>query len=135
MRKYQGQGLIETLIALLIIAGGAFALIRFQSNLAYHNSYVQQKNTALLLARSKIESLKTFSSLTGANSYATISSGSSTSTINNTTYTMTWTVTDQTTYKNVNITVTWPDRYGTTQSEQLSTRIAKIDPAYPANMM
>lgn len=136
LKTQQGMGLIETLVTLLIIAGSVIALIRFQNNLAYQNSLIQQQNTALNLASTKIASLQTFTTLTGgSNSYQSIASGSSSSTINDATYTVTWTVTDNTTYKTVNVTVSWQDHYGVSQSKQLTTNIAKVDPASSASIM
>src|SRR3990167_9776972 len=87
-----GQGLVEALLAFLLIAGAAIALIRFQSDLAYGDNLNQQQNRGIILATKQIETLKHFSTLTGANSYDSIGSGSSAVTSDNTTYTVSWNV-------------------------------------------
>jgi type IV pilus assembly protein PilV len=133
----QGQGLIEVMMTVLIIAGCVLALARFQSYLAYSNSLANQQYTATQLAYSKIESLRDYSALSGTNSYANIASGTSTTTGTTATYTLTWTVTSFTnpTYKTIDITVSWNDRYGTSRSVRLVSRISSIDPGYSSTIM
>ena len=137
VKKYAGQGLIEIVITVLIIAGTVLALIRFQIALTYSNSVSQQQNIALILANKQIETLRDFSVLTGANSYANVASGSSTTTITHAVYTITWTVTASTnpTYKNIHVSVTWIDRNGVSQSISLVSHVAGIDPATSSIIM
>lgn len=136
----RGQTLIEVMIAMLFIAIAAVALIRFQNYLAYDNSLAQQMNEAKILAVKEIETLRNFQVLnntSGYTSYQGIASGSSTSTGSTATYTVTWTVTSHTnpTYKNVDVSVSWTDRYNNNQSVQLSTDIAGIDPQNSSSIM
>lgn len=139
--KQQGQGLIETVIALLIISGGVIALIQFENNLSYGNALSQQQAEATILATSQIEALRNFGVLTttaGYNSYQAIATGSSTSNGKNTTYTLNWTVTTSSTtptYKTVDLTVSWNDLRGTAQSIELTTSILGLDPALQANVI
>ena len=139
-RRSEGQTLIETLICVLFIAVSAVALIHFQGYLSYDNSLVQQKAEAVITASSKMSSLCDFqvlSNTTGYTSYQSIASGTSSVTGNYASYTMTWTVTSYTnpTYKNISVTVTWTDRYGVSQSIQLVSNIAGIDPQYSSAIM
>lgn len=136
-KNMNGQGLIEVMMTLLVIAGCVIALLRFQNYLAYSSNLANQQATASQLANSRMETLRDYSALTGSNSYANIASGNSTSTISNASYTTTWTVTSfaNPTYKNIDITVTWTDQYGGAQSKLLSGRVSSIDPSYSATVM
>lgn len=139
-RRIDGQTLIEVLISLLFVTMGALALVRFQNDLAYDMNLAQQKAEAMLLAVSKIETLRDFQVLNntaGYTSYQSIASGASTSTGNTAAYTITWTVTSfaNPTYKNVSVVVSWTDRYGSAQSVQHVTNIVGIDPQYSSVIM
>lgn len=138
--KQQGQTLIEALVTILVIALGVIALIRFQSYLAYDNSLAQQKAEATFLALQKIEVLRDFQVLTntaGYTSYQSIASGTGTSTGVNTTYNLSWTVTTNNNpdYKKIDVTVSWTDRYNNSQSVELVTDVAGIDPANSSAVM
>lgn len=141
MKKYmKGQTLIEALVTILFISITVIALIRFQNYLAYDNSLSQQKADAIMLAQSTVETLRDFHVLnntSGYTSYASITSGSSTSTGTSAVYTITWTITSSTnpTHKTVDVTVTWTDRRGTAQSVRLNSTIAGIEPANSAAVM
>lgn len=135
-----GQTLIETLVTLLFIAISVIALIRFQNYLAYDTSLAQQKAEATILALKEIETLRDFQVLnntSGYTSYQSIASGSSSTTGANATYTITWTVSSYTnpTYKNIDVTVTWTDRYNNSQSVELVTNVAGIDPSTSSTIM
>lgn len=139
MQKLLGQTLIETMVTLLFISVSVIALIRFQNYLSYDNSLSQQKSEATLLGQQKIEQLRDFQYLndtSGYTSYQSIATGSQTTTGVNATYTLAWTVTSFTnpTYKNVDLTVSWTDRYNTAQSIRLTTRIAGIEPSLSATI-
>lgn len=140
MNKIRGQTLVEVLVTVLFIAAGVIALIRFQNYLSYDSSLSQQKADAAMLATKQLETLKDFQVLnttSGYTAYQGIASGSSSTTIGNTTYTLTWTSTSYTnpTYKNIRITVAWTDRYSASQSIQLVTNIAGIEPTNSASVM
>lgn len=133
----KGQGLIETVITVLIIASVIIALIRFQTNLTYGNSVSQQQNTAMILALNKTEILRDFTVLSGTNSYQSIATGSSTYNGASATYTIAWTITSFTnpTYKTIDVKVTWTDRDGVGQSTRFITKVAGIDPSYSSSIM
>jgi Tfp pilus assembly protein PilV len=137
MIKFKGQGLIEVLATFLIIAGSVSALIYFQNNLAYSNNLTQQKNTAMTLAYSQIETMRDFVNLTGTGSYQNIASSTSTSAGISTTYTITSTITTNTdpNYKTIDVTVSWTDRRNTAQSIRLISRVAGINPVYSGVIM
>lgn len=137
LKRFQGQGLIEVVMVFLIISGSVVALLRFQNNLAYTNNLTQQENTALLLATQQIETLRDFTTLTGANSYQTITTGTKVTAGINTTYTTAWTITEASnpSYKTLDVKVSWPDRNGTSQNIRLVTQVAALDPMYSSAIM
>lgn len=129
-----GQGLIEVLLTLLILAGTTIALIRFQANLSYSNGVAQEIADATQLGVKQIETLRDFTVLTGSPSYQTIASGTSTVTGSETTYTLTWTVTTFTNpnYKSLDVTISWTDRRGVARTVRLISQVAGINPANSA---
>lgn len=140
MLKQTGQTLVEVLVTVLIIAFGVIALVRFQNYLSYENSLTQQRADATTIAQSRIETLRDYQVLndtTGYTSYESIASGTASVTGTSTTYTVTWTVTTNTDpdYKDVSVVVSWTDRYGSSQSVTLTSRIAGLDPANSAAIM
>jgi Tfp pilus assembly protein PilV len=137
LSQQSGVGLIETVVTLLIIAGSAIALLRFQNYLAYSSNVTQQQSDATQIAINKIEILRDFSTLSGSGSYQNIASGTSTVTGANTTYTLTWTVTTNTSpnYKVIDVVVSWTDRYGVARSLEETSQVAGIDPSYSIVIM
>lgn len=134
LNQNKGAGLVEILITLLIIAMGVLALARFQQGLVYNDDISQQESDAVIIATSKIESLRDYKTITD---YNTIASGSETSVKNNTTYTINWTITTfaSPSYKTINVSVSWPDRYGTMQTIAQETKLAGLDPVLSAGVM
>lgn len=138
--RIKGQGLVETMVALFFIAFSFIALIRFQGYLNYTDGLTQQRADAVALAVKEIETLREFqviNNTAGYTSYQSITTGSSSYTGINTTYSIAWTVTAHTnpTYKNVSVTVSWTDRYNTAQSVTLISNIAGVDPGFSAAVM
>lgn len=140
--KYQQRGasIIEVLIAAFILAGALFALVSFQLNLMRDRSLLAQKEYAIALAQDKMQSFRNYTALNttpGQFAYADIISAASNTTVNGTTYNMTWTVTNSPnppTRKNVVITVTWTDETGVAQTVgnggvRIESIIVRIDPA------
>lgn len=139
-RTNDGQTLIEVMVTVLFMAIAVIALIRFQNYLAYDSMLTRQKNDATLLANQRLELLRDFQVLnntSGYTSYQSIITGTTTATIGNTTYTLNWTVTPFTnpTYKNVNVVVSWTDRNNLSQSVQMSSDIAGVDPTTSGSVM
>jgi len=145
MKKYlhktqTGFGLIETLMIILLVSIGVVALMNFQHVLAYSTNNAQQQFDATLLATNEMETLRDFQVLTtttGYTAYADIVSGTGSSTIGNTTYSLTWTVTTTASpsYKTISVTVSWTDRENNLRSVVLVTQVAGIDPALQASIM
>jgi len=129
----RGLSLIELVVTLLILTMGVAALIKFQANYFYYYDVAKQKAEALVIAKNKLEVLRTFqviATTTGFVAYNDIVSGTANTTGTNATYTNTWTVTTFTTpnYKTVAMVVTWADRRGVNQSVALDSIISQTDP-------
>jgi Tfp pilus assembly protein PilV len=134
MRRYHGQGLIETMITFIIIISSVVALLRFQNYLAFSNSLTQQQSEASRLTMKEVEVLRDFSSLTN---YNAITSGTTSYTASNAVYTVNWTVTPYSNpdYKTIDVTTSWTSRYGTAQSMRLTSQVAGIDPGLSVSVM
>jgi type IV pilus assembly protein PilV len=135
-----GQTLIEVLVTIVFVSMATIALIRFQNYLAYDNSVSQQTGDATVIAQSQIETLRDFQVLNntaGYTSYQSIASGSSVVAGTTASYTVTWTVTSNTnpTYKVINVSVSWTDRRGKSQSVTLVSDVAGIQPSTSASIM
>jgi Tfp pilus assembly protein PilV len=140
LKSHSGQGLIESLIAMLIIFGTVVALMSFQATLAYNDDVSAQQTDATILAVNELENLRDFQVLNVQApyaAYANIASGNTTSTGANATYTITWTVTSFTnpTYKTISVTVTWTDRRSVAHSVNMITNVAGIDPSTSSSVM
>ena len=137
MKRKSGQlggMIIEVLVAAIILAGGLLSLISFQAELLRQRGLVSQEESALNIAQDKLQALRNYTVLAttvGQFAYADIVSGNSSSSSEGTTYTLTWTVTNNTApiRKNVNVAVSWPDAVGTSHTFTLSTIIISVDPA------
>lgn len=140
INSLSGQGLIETLLVLLLVGIAVVSLMRYQHNTAYRADNAQQQFDAMLLAQNRIEILRDFQVLTttsGYVAYTSIVTGSTTSTVGNTAYTIAWTITTTASpsYKRIDVTVSWTNRVGTAQSVRLITIVAGIDPATSASVI
>lgn len=137
---HSGQGLIEVLIILLFVGASITAILTFQSYLSYSNSLARQQADATLLATSQMETWRDFSVLNvtaGYTAYQSIVTGSVVSTVGNTSYTTTSTITTNASpnYKTAVIVVSWTDQYGNAQSITLVSDIGSLDPGIPASFM
>lgn len=132
--RWQAFSLVEVLVALLVLAVGIAAIIRFQSGALENRGFLSQHHEALQLAEDRLDQLRQYEvvdTTAGKTAYADISSGSTTEIKASTTYTVSWAVTESTNpdYKTVQVTVSWTDRKNTPRSIVLATIIGKIDPA------
>jgi hypothetical protein len=135
-----GQGLVESLLVVLLISISVVVLVNFQHYVSYSTNLTQQQIDANTLAVKEIETLYDFQVLTATSgyiAYSSIVSSTGTATVGNTTYTITWTVTPFTnpTYKTLNVTVSWTDRTGTARSIQLVSNVAGLDPGLSGSFM
>jgi hypothetical protein len=130
----KGQGLMETIVTVLIVSITIIALMHFQTRLSYTHIVTQQQNEASTLASSKLDTLRDFSIL---GDYDKILSGQEIVQGSTTTYTVTWTVTTHRnyTYKSIDLSVTWKDIRGQIQKLDLSTAIAGLNPPDSAFVM
>jgi Tfp pilus assembly protein PilE len=142
MSRYSqsGQGLIETLMIAVLLGFSALAFISFQSYLAYSTEVTHQAAEANLIAKANLETLRYFSVInttSGYNAYQSIATSSQLTTVDNTTYTLSSTVTTTATpaYKNIQLTVSWTDRRGNAQTVVLVTNIAGLDPGSAGSFM
>lgn len=133
-RQLKAVGLIEVLVALLILAIGILLIVRFQGTTFENRAIINQRNEALQLAQSRIDQLRHYQVLdttSGKVAYEDIANGSESVTKASTIYTVSWVVTEQTSpdYKVIQVTVTWTDRDNVAQSITLSTIVGRIDPS------
>ena len=140
LKNLSGEGLIESLICMLLIFGSIVALMSFQANIAYNDDVSAQTTDAVMLAVNELETLRDFQVLNttpGYSAYSSIASGSSSSVGMNATFTLVWTVTPTATpnYKNINVAVSWTDRRSVAHTITMSTDVAGIDPSYSSSVM
>ncbi len=127
--KQNGFSLLEVLIAFLLLGVGALGLTKLNVYLERESEYAIQSIEALRLAENKLEWFRTrgASAATSAMPVAdfdAISTGTSTSG----NYTLDWDVVSTTvsgSLKTIEITSSWEDRLGQTQSIQLKTMISR----------
>ncbi len=133
MMKQQGATLIGVLIALLILAVGLVALVKFQGQLMRNRIGLSQQTEAMVLARNKLAELRHYvviNPIGGLPAYQNIASGTSTQSDPNTSYNLAWTVTDVLTppHKIIRVDVSWIDSSNTSQTVTLDSIIGKTDP-------
>lgn len=138
-RSQRGIGLLETLLIVIFVSIGIVGIMKYQHNLTYSTNTTQQQANATLVALNKIEQLRDFTTLNttaGYTAYSDIATGTSTQTVGNTSYSLSWTITSNASpsYKTIDITVSWTDRAGGSQSIRLVTRIAGVDPLNSARI-
>ncbi|WP_182031141.1 prepilin-type N-terminal cleavage/methylation domain-containing protein [Vibrio sp. B1FLJ16] len=127
--KTNGFSLLEVLIAFLLLGVGALGLTKLNVYLERESEYAIKSIEALRLADNKLEWFRTrgASAATSAMPVAdfdAISTGSSTSG----NYTLEWDVLSTTvsgSLKTIEITSSWEDRLGQTQSVQLKTMLSR----------
>jgi len=137
--KQRGLSVLEVLIAIIIISVGILALAKLQKNLWHHSSLAKQRGKALILAQGKMEDLRGFEVLytqTGKFAYQDIVSGSQVVSDVDTSYTVTWNVTDYSDpdYKLVNVSVSWLDNRGNSHNINLTSIISRLDPMETGNV-
>ena len=128
----RGFTLIESLIALLVAGLGLLTLSVVQMKLVQYADLARQRGEATRLAAEKIESLRGYTSITGAGASAWNGlAGGTDTTTSNVTYSRTWTLDGATTdpMRQLNVAVGWTDRAGVAQSVTLSSVISRTDPA------
>ena len=162
--RQRGIGLVEAMVALLVLALGMMTFGALQSRLRLNSDVAKQRAEAVRIAQEDIENFRAFGTFAIDNSvannfaYDSILAGASTRTVlasnivtqTNATYTVTRTVAAApisagltgAQVKNVQVTVAWADRTAPTvagvvqanQSVTLRTMVARSDPAVAASL-
>lgn len=130
----KGSTLLEALISIFIVGLGSLGLINLQGRMQNSQSETHQYKEAMYIAETKIEELKTFSTLSG---YDALASGSDNYIGINSTYTRTWTVTKNAApkYATINLTITWQKRDGATATVTQESEIARLNPILSGRAM
>ncbi|MBI5258734.1 MAG: prepilin-type N-terminal cleavage/methylation domain-containing protein [Burkholderiales bacterium] len=135
----RGFALIESLIALVIVAFGLLVLAGVNLKLARNEDVAKQRSEAARLAQEKVEELRSFTQIdaaAGAKAWADLATGSdaisdSAEYRTNTSFTRNWQVLGNASdpMRRVQVTVSWTDRVGEAQSVSFGTVISKTDPS------
>ncbi|MEO8060124.1 MAG: hypothetical protein ABI671_17555 [Burkholderiales bacterium] len=139
-RTQHGIGLLEALIALLVLSLGMLAVSRLQTHLRLGSDTARQRAEAVRIAQEDIEALRAFPALAAsgaAHSYAGITSASfnadtSAGYLTPTRYAVSRQIdaAGALAAKTAAVTVSWLNRAGDTQQVMLNSVIAAHDPAY-----
>lgn len=130
--KQQGIGLIEVLIATVVVAVGLLAVASLQGDFMSSSGTSKTSAQAIKLAEAKTEEFRNNSTLTG---FTAVASGTDTVAGGNATFTRTWTVTALTnadgstdpTRKKIVVGVTWPPATAN-ESVNIVSQIAWLNP-------
>lgn len=137
----RGIGLIEALLAFLVLSLGMLAIARLQSDLRSHAELARQRSEAVRVAQQEIETLRAYSVLTasaGARSYDQIVTSTSTiDSVASTRYELARQVDPSSDGRAASLTVTvrWNDKHGEPQHTALSSVIARSAPALAAALL
>jgi Tfp pilus assembly protein PilV len=140
-RAQRGIGLIEALLAFLVLSLGMLAMTRVQSDLRAHAELARQRTEAVRIAQQDIETLRAYSVLTasaGTRSYAQIAPASTTvDSIAPTRYELTRQVDASADGQaaSVAVTVRWNARRGEPQQTTLSSVIGRSAPSLAAALL
>jgi hypothetical protein len=131
--RQRGIGLIEALLAFLVLALGMLAIGKLQSHLRLHADIARQQSQAMRLAQEDIEGLRAFSVLGsggGRRAYADIAA-SSASANEGTGFALTRRIDEWPALraKSARVEVAWTDASGAPQLATLNSVIAGSDPA------
>ena len=139
-RGQHGIGLLEALIALLVLSLGMLAVSRLQTHLRLGSDTARQRAEAVRIGQEDIEALRAFPALAAsgaARSYAGITSvtfnaDTSTDHASPPRYTVSRQIeaAGALAAKTASVTVSWSDRAGDAQKVVLNSVIAAHDPAY-----
>ena len=135
-RFQKGVGLVEVLIAAVVIAVGLMAVAAFQSKLMLSSGQSKTRSEAQVFAERKIEELK---NVVTVSEYNALTTGSDTVTGTNAAYSRGWTITggDAPALKTISVKVSWDsngDGSITTADDKVNvtTEMAWVDPAKSA---
>lgn len=141
--KSDGFSLIEVLVSLVILSVGLIGMAKFQAAVLKGGSDSQARSEAVTIAQSKLEELKSFSTLAAYNNIES-SAALITEAANNgntlefsvagtsANYNVDWSITENTApdYLEISVTVAWNDSVGTPQQVSIDSIIGESNPAY-----
>lgn len=136
--QQRGIGLLEALIALLVLSLGMLAIVRVQSHLRLGSEIARQRAEAVRLGQEALETQRAYAAIAAsgpARSWAGIMTATTTvdaasGYASNTRYTVSRQIADASPLaaKHASVTVAWADRTGEAQRIELNTVIAAHDP-------
>jgi Tfp pilus assembly protein PilV len=137
-QRQRGAGLLEALIAFLVLSMGMVGMVRLQSHLRLDADIARQSAEAVRLAQQDIEGLRAYSDPSAYAGIATavqrfdLASGF----VSNTSFELTRRIVEVpgSGYKAASLTVTWPDRTGAAQRVELEALIVGSDPLHGASL-
>lgn len=130
----QGFSLLEVLISAILLATAGLGLMKIHIYIEQQLSYAEQSIEALAEAEKKLEWFRSHGAIStsdfSAPTFADIASGQSTA--DNTSYQLTWTVTNSiinptannTDLKHIQITASWSDRFNQKHQVTLKTMLS-----------
>ena len=123
MNKLRGFTIIELMVTLVILGGGVGALTYLNSRLGDTTAFSAAQQDAVASANNKIDAWRAVL----YDSISTVSDGTDSTTIGNTSFTRTWNIAEFTSpsYKVIDVTVSWTDSSGNSHSVKLATAVAK----------
>lgn len=132
-----GTSLVEAVVALAVMAFGMLAVVGIQSTLRLNADVAKQRSEAVRIAQEAMEAARSFGAIeapaAGQTAYAdldTIAGQAVNGYTTNTTFTLTRSVTTQTTppRKELSVRVAWTDRNGEAQAVELNSIVGANDP-------
>jgi type IV pilus modification protein PilV len=141
-RSQRGFAILEALVAMLIMTIGVLSLSAMQTTINRYSNEAKLRSDATRLAQEKIEALRSFTGIAstivgqGATSatalnWNALAGNTDTVASANATFTRVWTLSGTTAdpMRGIQVTMTWQNRAGESQSLTLSSVIAQADPA------
>jgi Tfp pilus assembly protein PilV len=134
----RGVSLVEAIVAMAVMAFGMMAIVGLQSTLRLNSDVAKQRSEAVRIAQEAIEDWRAFTSMSieaGQMAYAdidTLADAAVAGYTTNTAYTLTRSVDPPAigdNHKSIRVVVSWTDRNGQEQRVELSSIIARVDPA------
>lgn len=141
IKKTAGISLIELMVTVVVIAIGMTALVKFHGKVIKTNAMANQRNEAINLAQAKIEELRNYDAIASgvgvSAAYDSIADGNDEVDRANTSYTRTWTSTEDLTngYKTLNVLVEWTGQDNSSQDVNVETIIAGYEPSDVGDLM
>ena len=139
-QQQHGIGLLEALVALLVLSLGMLAIVRVQSHLRLGSEIARQRTEAVRLAQETLETQRAYAAIAASGSARSWAGITTATTIvdaasgyaSNTRYTVSRQIANAASLaaKHASVTVAWTDRTGEPQRIELNTVIAAHDPVY-----